>query len=340
MSRVVCFGEVLLRLSPLNGHERIAQTNELKVEYSGAEANVAASLSLMGHQVKFITKLPSHVLGNAAIRAVREYGVNMNGVARGGKRIGTYFIEHGSTIRPTRIIYDREHSAIADSEPKDFDWPELLQEQAWFVSTGITPALSPNCAKACSEALITAKELGVTTAFDLNFRRSLWSLEEGRAVLQPMLEHVDVLFSNIGSSADVLDIHPTKRGESWEDLVASTWETAEKLMEHRKFKWIALTVRAHHSATENDWAGILYDGTHRYESRKYRFQIVDRLGGGDAFMAGIIHGISQNWDGQKTVEFAAAASALKHTIPGDVNISSEEEILEVAEGNTSGRVKR
>jgi len=340
MSRITCFGEILLRLSPLNGYERISQTNELKMEYAGAESNVAASLSLFGHQVQFITRLPAHGLGDAAIRAIREYGIKTDGVIRDGKRVGTYYLEHGTSLRPARIIYDREHSAIANSRPEEFDWPGLFDSQDWFVTTGITPALSKNCAQACTEALKAAKRSGLSTAFDLNFRRSLWTLEEGQATLQPMLEDVDVLFSNIGSAGDVLNIYPTERGESWEDLVASTWETAEKLMEYRQFKWVALTIREHHSATENDWAGILFDGTNRYESRKYCLKIIDRVGGGDAFMAGIIHGLSQDWDGKKTVEFATAASAIKHTIPGDVNISSEDEILEVAEGNLSGRVKR
>jgi len=340
MSRITCFGEILLRLSPLNGYERISQTNELKMEYAGAESNVAASLSLFGHQVQFITRLPAHGLGDAAIRAIREYGIKTDGVIREGKRVGTYYLEHGTSLRPARIIYDREHSAIANSRPEEFDWLGLFDSQDWFVTTGITPALSKNCAQACTEALKAAKRSGLSTAFDLNFRRSLWTLEEGQATLQPMLEDVDVLFSNIGSAGDVLNIYPTERGESWEDLVASTWETAEKLMEYRQFKWVALTIREHHSATENDWAGILFDGTNRYESRKYCLKIIDRVGGGDAFMAGIIHGLSQDWDGKKTVEFATAASAIKHTIPGDVNISSEDEILEVAEGNLSGRVKR
>jgi len=310
------------------------------MEYAGAESNVAASLSLLGHQAWYVTRLPSHGVGDAALRAIREFGVNAESIVRGGKRVGTYFIEHGSSLRPTRIIYDREHSAIATASPEDFNWQQLLHGQDWFITTGITPALSINCAQSCTEALATAQKLGVKTAFDLNFRRSLWTLEEGRKTLQPMLKDVDILFSNIGSAADVLDIHPSERGRTWDDLVAATWETAEKLMNYRKFEWIALTIRAHHSATENDWAGILYNGTDRFESRKYSFEIIDRLGGGDAFMAGIIHGLSQGWDGQKTVEFASAASAIKHTIPGDINISSEAEILEVAAGNISGRVKR
>lgn len=336
----MCFGEILLRLSPLNGYERISKTNELKMDYAGAESNAAASLSLLGHQARYVTRLPPHGVGDAAIRSLREFGVNTDHILRGGKRVGTYFIEHGSSIRPTRIIYDREHSAIADADADAFDWRMILQDQDWFISTGITPALSAHCAQACQTALVTARELGVQTAFDLNFRRSLWTLEQGRSTLQPMLQHVDILFSNIGSASDVLDIQPKHQGEAWDDLVIATRETAEALMNYRSFRWVALTIRAHHSATENGWAGILYDGNHFYESRQYRFQIIDRLGGGDAFMAGIIHGLSQGWDGQKTVEFATAASAIKHTIPGDINISTEEEILEVAEGNVSGRVKR
>ena len=308
--------------------------------FAGAESNVAASLALLGHQARYVTRLPTHMIGDAALNAIREFGVDPRFVLRGGKRVGTYFIEHGSSIRPTRVIYDREHSAIAEAETSDFNWKKILRNQDWFVATGITPALSASCAEACQAAVQEAREQNVRVAFDLNFRRTLWEKETARQTISPMLPYIDVLFSNIGSAADVFDIHPQSSGHDWESLVNATKESAAAVFQLADFRCVALTIREHPSASENGWAGILYDGEQFYQSRKYHFQVVDRLGGGDAFMAGIIHGLSLQWELSKTIEFATAASAVKHTIPGDVNVASEAEILEIAEGNTSGRVKR
>ena len=337
---VTAFGEILLRLSPLTHHERIAKTSALNMAFAGAECNVAASLALLGHQARFVTRLPEHMVGDAALNAVREFGVDARFVQRGGKRVGTYFIEHGASLRPTRIIYDREHSAIAEAATDEFDWPTILAGQDWLVATGITPALSESCSVACRAAIEEAHQQKVRVAFDLNFRRSLWDNDAAQRAITPMLPHIDVLFSNIGSAADVFGIQPEQTIEDWDSLVAATEESAARVFELADFAYVALTVREHPSASENGWAGVLYDGKQFYHSRKYHFQVVDRLGGGDAFMAGILHGLSLQWDLPKTIEFATAASAIKHTIPGDINVASEAEILEVAEGNTSGRVKR
>ena len=337
---ITSFGEILLRLSPFSHHERIAKTHTLNMAFAGAESNVAASLALLGHQARYVTRLPTHIVGDAAVNAVREFGIDPRFVLRGGKRVGTYFIEHGSSIRPTRVIYDREHSAIAEAAASDFHWEEILANQDWFVATGITPALSASCSEACLAAMQEARRQNVQVAFDLNFRRTLWEKEEARRAITPMLPYINVLFSNIGSAADVFDIQPESSIHDWDSLIAATEESAVKVFQLADFQYVAFTIREHPSASENDWAGVLYDGKQFYHSRKYHFQVVDRLGGGDAFMAGIIHGLSLRWDLQKTIEFAAAASAIKHTIPGDINIASEAEILEVAEGNTSGRVKR
>ncbi|MGB3851679.1 MAG: sugar kinase [Tunicatimonas sp.] len=337
---VTAFGEILLRLSPQSHHERIAKTHTLKMAFAGAECNAVASLALLGHRGRFVTRLPEHMVGDAALNAVREFGVGTRFVRRGGKRVGTYFIEHGASLRPTRIIYDREHSAIAEAATDEFDWPAILAEQDWFIATGITPALSESCAAACLAATEEAHRQNVHVAFDLNFRRSLWDKEAAQRAITPMLPHINVLFSNIGSAADVFDIHPEQAIDDWDSLVAATEESAARVFELANFSYVALTVREHPSASENGWAGILYDGKQFYHSRKYHFQVIDRLGGGDAFMAGILHGLALKWDLSKTIEFATAASAIKHTIPGDINVASEAEILEVAEGNTSGRVKR
>ncbi len=337
---ITAFGEILLRLTPSNHHERIAKTHALNMAFAGAESNAAASLALLGHQARFVTRLPDHIVGDAALNAIREFGVGTRFVKRGGKRVGTYFIEHGSSLRPSRIIYDREYSAIAEATTSDFHWKDILAGQDWLVATGITPALSSGCSDICLAAVQEATQQQVRVAFDLNFRRTLWEREAARAAITPMLPHINVLFSNIGSAADVFDIRPEQPISDWDSLVKATEESAVRVFELSDFEYVALTVREHPSASENYWAGVLYDGQKFYHSRKYHFQVVDRLGGGDAFMAGIIHGLAQHWSLQQTVEFATAASAIKHTIPGDINIASEAEIKEVAEGNTSGRVKR
>ena len=337
---ITSFGEILLRLSPASHHERIAKTHTLTMAFAGAESNVAASLALLGHRARYVTRLPTHIVGDAALNAIREFGIDPQFVLRGGSRVGTYFIEHGSSIRPTRVIYDREHSAIAEVNADEFDWEAILTDQDWLVATGITPALSTSCSEACLAALQEAHRKNVRVAFDLNFRRTLWEKEAARKAITPMLPYVKVLFSNIGSAADVFDIQPEQPIHDWDSLIVATEESAVRVFQLANFQYVALTVREHPSASENGWAGILYDGRQFYHSRKYHFQVVDRLGGGDAFMAGIIHGLALQWDLAKTIEFATAASAIKHTIPGDINITSEAEILEVAAGNTSGRVKR
>ena len=337
---ITSFGEILLRLSPSNYHERIAKTHTLNMAFAGAESNVAASLALLGHQARYVTRLPTHIVGDAALNAIREFGIDPQFVLRGGSRVGTYFIEQGTSIRPTRVIYDRQHSAIAEAEAHDFDWKKILADQDWFVATGITPALSASCAEACLAAMQEARQQSVQVAFDLNFRRTLWEKETAQQVITPMLPYINVLFSNIGSAADIFNIQPKQPIHDWDSLVAATEESAARVFQLADFRYVALTVREHPSASENGWAGVLYDGKQFYHSRRYQFQVVDRLGGGDAFMAGIIHGLSLQWSLSNTIEFAAAASAIKHTIPGDINITSEAEILEVAEGDTSGRVKR
>ncbi|SDL16748.1 2-dehydro-3-deoxygluconokinase [Catalinimonas alkaloidigena] len=337
--KIVGFGEIMLRLTPFHLNERLVQTNALQKAYAGAESNVTVALSCLGQDTWFVTTLPDHALGDGAINSLREFGVDTRLARRAGKRIGTYYIEHGAAMRASRIIYDRENSAMALAPPEAYDWYQILQGKDYFHTTGITPALSAACATATTQAIRTAKSLGVQVSFDLNFRRSLWTQDEGRAVLLPLMEHIDVLFANTGSVADVFAIGGDLPAD-WQGQVEATRAAAEALYRTQPFPLIALTVREHLSASENGWAGLLYDGNRFYESRKYHFHIVDRIGGGDAFTAGVLHGLCRGWDHAKTIEFATAASALKHTIPGDLSLFSENEVLEVAEGDHSGRVKR
>lgn len=336
---IVCFGEIMLRLSPLAAHERLAKTNALKMGFAGAESNVAVSLAILGQNPSFVTVLPLNPLGDAAENSLREFGVNTSHIRRGGNRIGTYFIEYGASIRSTQVVYDRTGSAIAQVQPGTFDWEAILTGKSWLHVTGITPALSDSCALECRTAMETARQLGVKVSFDPNYRHSLWSREKARKVITALLPSVNVIFANAGAAADVFDIQ-TGNPSTWEEHREATVLAAKALAGLGNFDLLALTVREHPSASRNDYAGMLFDGEQFYESKKYHFELVERLGGGDAFTAGVLHGLCKGWDLGQTVEFATAASALKHTIPGDVNILSEAEVLEVAGGNVTGKVKR
>ncbi len=337
--KIVSFGEIMLRLSPLTAHERLVKTDALKMAFAGAESNAAVSLAILGHEAYFVTCLPSNPLGDAAINSLREFGVDTRHILREGKRIGTYYIEYGASIRPTRVIYDRENSAIAQVKPGSLHWEAILQGKDWLNFTGITPALSASCAQECLSAAKTARQLGVKVSFDLNYRRTLWSPVEARNVITQLLPYINVLFANAGSANDVFGIE-TGQPHSWSAHLNSTRQAAQALADLAHFDLIALTVRDHLSASDNGWAGMLYDKNTFFESRQYQFELVERLGGGDSFMAGVLHGLGSGWEHPRTIEFATAASALKHTIPGDLNLLTEAEIAEVAGGDLSGKVKR
>jgi 2-dehydro-3-deoxygluconokinase len=337
--QVVCFGEIMLRLSPLAPHERLVKTNALKMSFAGAESNVAVSLAMLGQEAHFVTALPLNPLGDAAENSLREFGVRTDSIKREGNRIGTYFIEYGASLRATQVTYDRAGSAIATILPGTFDWEAVLAGKTWLHVTGITPALSDACAAECRTAMETARRLGVRVSFDPNYRRTLWSRTDARRVITGLLPFVNVLFANAGAAADVFDID-TGHPDTWDGHVQAARQAAHALARLANFDLLALTVRDHSSASLNDYAGLLYDGSQFYGSRPYRFEIIERLGGGDAFTAGVLHGLCQGWDYPQTVEFATAASALKHTIPGDLNLLTEAEIREVAAGNVTGKVKR
>lgn len=339
-NKVVTFGEIMLKFSPKSYH-RILQSTEMVVEYAGAEANVAVSLANYGLHSAFVCKLPDNELGDSAINALRHYGVNVDSVIRGGERIGIYFVEKGASQRPSKVIYDRKGSAIACANAKDFNWDAIFADAEWFHFTGITPALSDSLAAICLDACRAAKAKGISISCDLNYRKKLWSREKAQKVMTELCKYVDVCIANEEDAADVFGIKAEQgdvnKGEIDEQSYASV---ARQLQQKFGFKYVAITLRESISASDNNWSAILYDGQNIYNSRKYAIHLVDRIGGGDSFGAGLIYGLMNLDDTQQALEFAVAASCLKHTIEGDFNIVKVDEVMQLMKGNGSGRIQR
>ncbi len=338
--RVITFGEIMLRLAP-EGYYRFVQANSFGATYGGGEANVAVSLANFGIDTAFVTKLPAHEIGQAAVNELRKFGVDTSRIVRGGNRIGIYFLEKGASQRPSKVIYDRAHSAIAEASPEDFDWNEIFQNADWFHFTGITPALNDTLAAICLEACKKAKELGLTVSCDLNYRNKLWSREKAGQVMSELCKYVDVCIANEEDAADVFGIRAantdvTKGAVSHEGYK----DVAKQLAGRFGFSKVAITLRESLSASDNNWAAMLYDGTEFYFSKKYAVHIVDRVGGGDSFGGGLIYACLNQYDPQSTIEFAAAASCLKHSVEGDMNMVSVSEVQKLAGGDGSGRVQR
>ena len=338
--KVITFGEIMLRLAP-EGYYRFVQAESLGATFGGGEANVSVSLANYGIDTAFVTKLPKHEIGQAAVNSLRKYGVDTSLITRGGDRVGIYFLEKGASQRPSKVIYDRAHSAIADASPEDFDWDHIFQGATWFHFTGITPALNDDVAAICLTACKKAKEAGLTISCDLNYRKKLWSKEKAGQVMQELCKYVDVCISNEEDAADVFGIHA-----SGTDVTSGTVnregykDVAKQLADRFGFKKVAITLRESISASDNNWSAMLYDGSDYYFSKKYNIRIVDRVGGGDSFGAGLIYSMINNFESQTSIEFAVAASCLKHSIEGDFNMVSAEEVLKLAEGDASGRVQR
>ena len=338
--RVITFGEIMLRLAP-EGYYRFVQANSFGATYGGGEANVAVSLANFGIDTAFVTKLPAHEIGQAAVNELRKFGVDTSRIVRGGNRIGIYFLEKGASQRPSKVIYDRAHSAIAEASPEDFDWNEIFQNADWFHFTGITPALNDTLAAICLDACKKAKELGLTVSCDLNYRNKLWSREKAGQVMSELCKYVDVCIANEEDAADVFGIRAantdvTKGAVSHEGYK----DVAKQLAGRFGFSKVAITLRESLSASDNNWAAMLYDGTEFYFSKKYAVHIVDRVGGGDSFGGGLIYACLNQYDHQSTIEFAAAASCLKHSVEGDMNMVSVSEVQKLAGGDGSGRVQR
>ena len=338
--RVITFGEIMLRLAP-EGYYRFVQANSFGATYGGGEANVAVSLANFGIDTAFVTKLPAHEIGQAAVNELRKFGVDTSRIVRGGNRIGIYFLEKGASQRPSKVIYDRAHSAIAEASPEDFDWNEIFQNADWFHFTGITPALNDTLAAICLDACKKAKELGLTVSCDLNYRNKLWSREKAGQVMSELCKYVDVCIANEEDAADVFGIRAantdvTKGAVNHEGYK----DVAKQLAGRFGFSKVAITLRESLSASDNNWAAMLYDGTEFYFSKKYAVHIVDRVGGGDSFGGGLIYACLNQYDPQSTIEFAAAASCLKHSVEGDMNMVSVSEVQKLAGGDGSGRVQR
>lgn len=338
--RVITFGEIMLRLAPPLYH-RFVQTNEYEATYGGGEANVAVSLSNFGLDSALVTKLPNHEIGQAGVNSLRQFGVDTSLISRGGERVGIYFIEKGASQRPSKVIYDRAGSSIAAATSKDFDWDEIFRGADWFHFTGITPALGDNVAEICREACRTAKAKNITISCDLNYRNKLWTREKAREVMSELCRYVDVCIANEEDANDVFGIKAANTDVKSGNINHEAFkEVAARLADEFSFSKVAITLRSSISANDNKWAGMLYEGDSFYFSRQYPIHIVDRVGGGDSFGAGLIYASLMGYEAQQKIEFAVAASCLKHTIEGDFNQVTVDEVLKLVGGDASGRVQR
>ena len=338
--KVVTFGELMIRLQPFN-YERFVQANNLEFTFGGGEANVAVSLANYGMDAVYVTKLPAHAIGQAAINSLRRYGVDTSKIVRGGDRVGIYFNEKGASQRGSVCIYDRANSAIQLAQPSDFDWEKIFEGVDWFHFTGITPALGENVVEICREACKAAKAHGVKISCDLNYRGKLWTREQARAAMTDLCQYVDVCIGNEEDAELCLGFKPDADVEGGKTDAEGYKGIFKAMAKEFGFKYVISTLRESFSATHNGWKAMIYNGEEFYESKRYDINpIIDRVGGGDSFSGGIIHGLLTKPNQGAALEFAVAASALKHTINGDFNLVSTEEVEALAGGDASGRVQR
>ncbi len=341
MAKVVTFGEIMLRLATQR-RERFTQAREFEVTYGGGECNVAVSLAHFGIDATFVTAIPDNDIGQACVNYIRQFGVDTSEILRQGSRLGIYFLESGAAMRASKVVYDRANSSIAEIKPGEVDWEKVFNGKDWFHFTGITPAISANAAAACEEAAKAASELGLTVSADMNYRKNLWTPEQAQATMIPMMKYVDVSIGNeedaekcLGVSAEGVDVTTGEIDpEAYRPVV-------QELVEKYGFKKVGITLRESQSADDNDWSAIYYDDGDIIMGRKYAVRIVDRVGGGDAFSAGIIYGnLQDGWSPQQVLNFAVASSAMAHTFHGDFNLVTVKEVMAVAGGDVSGRVQR
>ena len=340
MKKIVTLGEIMLRLST-PGNKRFVQSDSFDAVFGGGEANVAVSCANYGHEVYFVSKLPEHEIGQSAINALRKYGVKTDYIARGGDRIGIYYLETGASMRPSKVIYDRAHSAIAEASATDFYFDKIMEGASWFHWSGITPAISEKAARLTELACQAAKRHHVTVSVDLNFRKKLWTKEQAQAVMRPLMQYVDVCIGNeedaelcLGFKPDADVVGGKTDAEGYKSIFAA-------MADEFGFKYVISTLRESFSASHNGWKAMIYNGKEFYVSKRYDITPnIDRVGGGDAFSGSIIHGLLTMKTQAEALEFAVAASALKHTINGDFNLVSEEEVKALAGGDASGRVQR
>ena len=342
MAKIITFGELMLRLQPYN-YERFVQCDHVEFTFGGGEANVAVSLANYGMDAAYVTKLPTHAIGQAAVNSLRRFGVDTSKIVRGGDRVGIYFNEKGASQRGSVCIYDRAHSAIAQAKPEDFDWDAIFEGAEWFHFTGITPALGGNMVEICKQACKAAKARGIKISCDLNYRGKLWTRAQAREAMTELCQYVDVCISNEEDAKDVFGIEAENTNIYGGELNHEGYKSvAKQLSDKFGFEMVAITLRESHSATRNGWSAMLYNvakGEFCF-SKKYDLHIIDRVGGGDSFGGGLIYSLLSGKDTQAAVEFAVAASALKHTIEGDYNMVAVAEVEKLAGGDGSGRIQR
>ena len=343
MAKIVTMGEIMLRLSTPN-NEKFIQADEFDINYGGGEANVAVSLANYGHDAEFVSALPKNPIGDAAIATLRKYNVGTKHISRSGERVGIYFLETGSAMRASNVVYDRANSSISTAKVDEFDFDEIFKDADWFHFTGITPAVSDSAAKLTEAALKAAKKAGVTVSVDLNFRKKLWSSEKAKRIMTNLMQYVDVCIGNEEDAEKVLGFKPGNTDVTAGELELNGYvDIFNQMCDQFKFKYVISSLRESFSASNNDWSACIMDGATRefYHSKKYHITpIVDRVGGGDSFAAGLICGLCDKKDFKSALEFAVAASALKHTIPGDFNLVTREDVEGLAGGDGSGRVQR
>ncbi len=343
MAKVVTMGEIMLRLSTPNNQKYI-QATQFDINYGGGEANVAVSLANYGHDAEFVTKVPANPIGECAIASLRKYGVETKNIAKGGDRLGIYFLETGAAMRASNVTYDRANSAIATATADDFDFDKIFEGADWFHFTGITPAVSDAAAELTEAACIAAKAHGVTVSVDLNFRKKLWSSEKAQKVMSNLMQYVDVCIGNEEDADKVLGFKPANTDVTSGELNLSGYQDIFKQMVAKfGFKYVISSLRVSHSASDNGWSACIYSAEtdEFYHSREYRITpIVDRVGGGDSFAGGTICGFVDGKNFKEALEFGVAASALKHTIPGDFNLVTRQEVDALVGGDGSGRVQR
>jgi 2-dehydro-3-deoxygluconokinase len=344
MNKVVTFGEIMLRLAT-PGFMRFGQSETLTATFGGGEANVAVSLANYGIPVDFITRLPKNDLAAVCTMELRKFGVGVDNILYGGERMGIYFLETGAVSRGSKVIYDRAHSSVSEIKPGMVDWDRVLDGAGWFHWTGITPAISQSAADVCAEAIKTANAKGITVSCDLNYRKNLWKYgKKASEVMESLVDGTDVILGNEEDAAMVLGIHPEGVDVTTGHVEAAAYESVSRQIMKRfpRCKKVITTLRGSVNANHNSWSGVLWDGTQLYEAPVYQItHIVDRVGGGDSFMGGLIYGML-TWpeDDRKALSFAVAASCLKHTIYGDFNRVTVDEVLKLMAGDASGRVAR
>lgn len=340
--KVLSFGEILLRLAA-PGYAKLFQKDSLDATFCGGEANVAVSLAIFGLESSFLTKLPDNEVGQAAVNSMRYFGVETDKIVYGNGRMGLYYLEKGASQRPSKVIYDREYSSIALAKRTDFDWDTIFSDVEWFHWTGITPALSDELVEICLEALQKAKKKGIKVSCDLNYRKKLWSSDKAQSVMTKLMPYVDVCVANEEDAEKVLGIQPKNNNVDSGDLNKKGYQdVAREICNRFGCQKVAITLRESFSASVNGWSGMLYDHSEdrAYYSKRYDIQIIDRVGGGDSFTAGLIYSLIKEKDNKEVIEFAVAASCLKHTIEGDYNRTTVEDVENLIINGGNGRVKR